>query len=391
MKQIFVLAILISTVYATKEALDEFVLGNRKFTADVYKEVLKLSSGNFLVSPLSAETVLALALEGSNGETSEELIRGLKFPSTKEKTSSAIKSLLPQLNLATNGELELQSTNKMYVNKNYPLKDNYKLLAKSTYMSEVENINFAEGAKAASAINKWVDEKTNHKINKIVEETSLTNDVKVVLINTLYFLGKWLNPFDTIDTLPKKFFLSTNDSVVVETMHTSEYFNYYENKDLQATFLEMPYAGGDATMTIVLPDKNIQLADVEQKLEEVLKPQPYKPERVAVAIPKFSVESQVKFVPILKNMGIKKAFTGGEADFSGIGGKKGDLYISDIIQKTFINVTETGTEAASATAGLVLIRIGSVPPNKFFDANHPFLFYLRSNDVILFIGKVDNF
>ncbi|XP_019865639.1 serine protease inhibitor 42Dd isoform X2 [Aethina tumida] len=387
MKRLFIfLAAVIGVL--TDEPVEEFINGNRQFTADIYKEIVKSNSGNFLVSPISAETILALALEGSKGATADELIKGLKFPSTKERTASSLKSLLPQFQ-TSNDEIKLLSANKVYVNQNFSVNDDFKIIAKQNYLADAENIAFGEPLKAANAINSWVEDQTAGKIRGIVPPSALSDNIKAVLVNTLYFLGKW-HLFERIDTRDEIFY-SPSGSKEVPTMHTTETLNYYENKELKAKFLEIPYSGNEVVLTIVLPYQKVQLEQIEDKLVEALKPQPYTSERVYVALPKFSIESSVKFVPILQSLGVKKAFIGGEADLSGIGGKKGDLFISDILQKTFINVTETGTEAASSTAGLVALLSAPFQPRLTADfiANNPFIFYLKHSDTdsILFAGK----
>ncbi|KAJ8939781.1 hypothetical protein NQ314_010985 [Rhamnusium bicolor] len=148
----------------------------------------------------------------------------------------------------------------------------------------------------------------------------------------------------------KNFFKTKDDVVEVDTMHQVEYLNYYENPTLNAKFLELPYKGGDISMVIVLPNETEGLSRLEQNIEQLLQPQPFTKERVDVDLPKFTIETEIKFIPILENLGIRKVFNTG-ADLSGLSSTDKNLYVSDVIQKAFINVTETGTEAAAATAG----------------------------------------
>ncbi|KAJ8985668.1 hypothetical protein NQ317_015165 [Molorchus minor] len=104
-------------------------------------------------------------------------------------------------------------------------------------------------------------------------------------------------------------------------------------------------------MVIVLPNEIDGLGSIEQNIEKVLEPQPFTNERVDVNLPSFLIESEIHFIPILKNLGVRKVFDPQQSDLSGLSSNHKNLFISEVIQKAFINVTEEGTEAAAATAG----------------------------------------
>lgn len=374
------------------EALQEFVAGNHRFSARVYKEILKEQKGNFIVSPFSAETVLALTNEGAKGDTASEFITGLSLPSTKEKIQQAFKSFLPKLKTSED-DLKLLSANKIYVGEDVKLNEDFQSVAKNVYDSAVDNINFVKNVEAAATINNWVEEHTNRKIQDLIKSDTIDGDTKVVLVNALYFSGQWENQFEDYLTSKKKFYRTKDDAVEVDTMHQVEYLNYYENKNLNAKFLELSYKGADISMVIVLPNEQEGLARLEENVEQLLAPQPFTRERVDVDLPRFTIETEIKFIPILKQLGIKKAFDANLADLTGISSNyKGGLYISDVVQKAFINVTETGTEAAAATAVIASKRSGHLQPfdPTIFHADHPFLYIIKFKDVILFAGRFAN-
>ncbi|KAJ8945652.1 hypothetical protein NQ318_012370 [Aromia moschata] len=371
------------------EATQEFVTGNHKFTAAIYKEIIKKEKGNIIVSPLSAETVLALTNEGARGETSREFVTGLSLPSSNEKIQKAFKTFLPKLKRSED-DLKLLSANKIYVGKDVKLVDSFRDIATTIYDSGVDNVNFAENVQAAQTINGWVEDNTNDKIKNLIAPDSISDDTKMVLVNALYFSGKWVSRFEDYETTKKKFYKSKADTVDVDTMHQVEYLNYYENPALKAKFLELPYQGADITMVIVLPDEIEGLGALEQNIEQVLEPQPFTKERVDVDLPKFTIETEIKFVPILKSLGIQRIFSD-SADLSGLSSTHKDLYVSDVIQKAFINVTETGTEAAAATAvGIALLSAPILGSGGYiFRADHPFIYYIRENRSggLLFVGR----
>jgi serpin B len=390
MKTLIIMALTLALATAEEVALQEFTTGNNLFTAALYKEVLKENQGNFLVSPFSIETVLALTHSGAKDETAYEIRAGLRLPNSTEKTEAVYATLLPTLK--GNDKYALHTANKIYVKDGYPLKEDFKNKASTVFQSGIENIEFTQKVDAANTINSWVGKQTNNKIQNLIDPNILGPDTRIILINALYFKGKWVYPFESDSTIKRDFYKTAKDVVQVDMMHNTDVYNYYESPELKAKFLEMPYEGDDLSMVIVLPNEKEGLAALESQIEKVFAAPRFTQERVSVSLPKFTVENKIQLKKILQNLGINKAFSD-EADLSGLAGKKGDLAISDVIQKAFINVTETGTEAAAATAVIGVDRIGFFgPPYVFyFDVDHPFLFYIvLKENLILFSGRVTN-
>ncbi|XP_068910463.1 serine protease inhibitor 3/4-like isoform X4 [Tenebrio molitor] len=386
MKTLIIMALTLALATAEEVALQEFTTGNNLFTAALYKEVLKENQGNFLVSPFSIETVLALTHSGAKDETAYEIRAGLRLPNSTEKTEAVYATLLPTLK--GNDKYALHTANKIYVKDGYPLKEDFKNKASTVFQSGIENIEFTQKVDAANTINSWVGKQTNNKIQNLIDPNILGPDTRIILINALYFKGKWVYPFESDSTIKRDFYKTAKDVVQVDMMHNTDVYNYYESPELKAKFLEMPYEGDDLSMVIVLPNEKEGLAALESQIENVFAAPRFTQERVSVSLPKFTVENKIQLKKILQNLGINKAFSD-EADLSGLAGKKGDLAISDVIQKAFINVTETGTEAAAATAGYVESRIYLVRKLVYtFFVRQPFLFYLKSNSTILFAGRV---
>lgn len=261
----------------------------------------KLKQGeNFLVSPFSVETVLALTQSGAKGETATEIRNALNLPDTKEKTEAAYKELLPAIRGSEH--YSLHSANKIYAKNGFEIHPEFQKTASEVYYAGIEGINFGLKEEAAQTINNWVSNQTEEKILDLINPKSLSDDTRAVLVNALYFKGKWLNPFEGYATRKKDFYKTAKDAVQVDTMQTTDTFNYYESPKLNAKFLELPYQGGDISMVIVLPNEREGLAAVEGKLEDVFADHDWTLERVNVELPKFTIESSVQFVSILKNV-----------------------------------------------------------------------------------------
>jgi serpin B len=255
---------------------------------------------NIVVSPFSAETVLALTQSGAKGDTGAEIRTGLHLPDTEEDTEVAIKSVLPTIQ---SEYCSLVTANKIYVEKEYAIKEDFKRVATDVYQAQFENIEFAKSVDAATEINKWVEEQTNNKIHELVNADDLDADTKIVLVNALYFQGNWSVPFDPILTKQVKFYTSSEASVDAPTMYKeSEQFNYYESEELDAQVLEIPFMGEEATMTFVLPNKKEGIAILEKQIDKVLETPKYTKEWVQVLLPKFKVESTIDFKPLLQKV-----------------------------------------------------------------------------------------
>lgn len=204
--------------------------------------------------------------------------------------------------LQGNEEYELNSANKIYVKKNFEINKDFKNTAINSFKSDIENIDFEQKSEAASVMNDWVEEKTRNKIKDLISKDDLNEDTRAVLINALYFHGKWATEFNVKDTEKRSFHVTSQKETKVDMMELTSSFKYYESADLNATFLEMPYKGEDVTMTFVLPNDIEGLSALESKIADALKQPEYRSHRVHVQIPKFKVESKIQFKDILQKV-----------------------------------------------------------------------------------------
>ena len=248
--------------------------------------------------------------------------------------------------------------------------------------------DFSAPQNATEIINKWVEDHTENMITELIGPGIITPTTRMILTNAVYFKGDWQFPFEKTATKDAVFNIDRGKSKTVPMMNRTETFRYTENDRLQA--LELPYGDGKLSMLILLPKemndfltlensinyKNINMAI--SKLHE---------KKVRVSIPKFKISSGLNLSETLIKMGMKDAFTM-DADFSGMDGTK-TLYLTAVLHKAYVDVNEEGTEAAAASAAVVGVKSsGGVPP--YFNANHPFLFFIKenTNQNILFMGRI---
>jgi len=268
----------------------------------------------------------------------------------------------------------------------------YLKVVQSSYGAGFQPIDFRAGPDAARAtINHWIEKQTNNKIQDLLAPGAVTPTTRLVITNAIYFKGDWLDAFDKKATEDADFHLSASQTVKAPLMHETGGFAYFDGGAFQA--LELAYKGGALAMVVLLPKDVDGLPALEQSLtaaalsEWTGKLAPV--DKVVVTLPRFAMTRAFELNDALAAMGMAQAFTGA-ADFSGMTGRR-DFTISAAIHKAFIDVNETGTEAAAATS--IVMRATAMryePPPVVFRADHPFLFLIRDtrSGAILFLGRV---
>ena len=368
--------------------LDDVVNANNQFGLDLYSRY-NAKNENIFFSPYSISSALAMTYEGAKGKTAEEMQAVLHLPNDKEKIHSSFLKINNEINKA-NKEYNLSVANSLWAQKEYPFEKNYFDVVNTYYSGKVTNLDFKKDTENSRiTINNWVESKTNNKIKEILSPGILTPDTKLVLTNAIYFKANWSNQFFEDNTKESQFKLNNGNTVKANIMHQASHFNYSETNNLQ--ILEMDYIGNDISMLVILPKGN-NLDQVEKEFSQE-KLNEWKnnmqPMEVALSLPKFKFEETYQMKDDLAQMGMPTAFTS-DANFSGISSTN-QLSISQVIHKTFIDVTESGTEAAAATA-VVMLTTGMPERPKIFNADHPFIFIIQEKKTgnILFIGRLND-
>jgi serpin B len=363
-------------------ARENIVQGNSAFAVELYRE-LGASEGNLFFSPYSISSALGMTYAGARGSTAKEMKSVLHFSVAQNALPPAFKSLNREL-VATarkNGQ-KLNIANALVLTGG-DVSGEFKATLKDYYDAEIFGGGLAK-------INGWVKQKTEGKIEKILEELD-ANSV-CVLLNAIYFKGIWESQFQKCSTHDALFSVSADKQVTVPMMYQKSDFKLLVEKDFQA--VSLPYKGKSLSMVVLLPRTKGGLAALERQMTDQnlngwlvkLAAQPV--QKVDLFLPKFKLETSYDLVSPLSKMGMKEAFVLGKADFSGMGWPKGRLYISQIKHKAYVEVNEEGTEAAAATA--VEMATKSFHQDPIFRADHPFLCLIRDNQSgsILFMGRI---
>ena len=368
------------------------VAANNQFAFDLMQQVvLAHTNANVFLSPFSAATALQMVANGAAGLTRKELEHTLHTGGLK---GSSINEAFFELNhsLAEKQDVILTLANGLWVRQGFALKPAFVAENRHYFGAELASVDFTQPA-TAQIINGWARRQTHGKIPKLVAYPFDPN-LALFLANAIYFKGTWVKPFEKSDTRPHDFHLPDHSVKQTPLMSRSGNLPYEETASYQA--VRLPYQGG-LRMTIFLPAKN---TTPQQLLQTFGRPgiwaknilPAFAAREGRLMLPKFKMDFATSLNTPLQSLGLKNAFTD-TANFSGIAGKQ--LCISEVFQKSFVEVNEQGTEATAVT-GVHVTMLAGVPverPKPFeMIVDRPCLFTIEDDatDAILFLGIINN-
>lgn len=357
-------------------------------------------AGNMVFSPLSLGSALSMTASGARGNTAAQFdqVFGRKAGSERDAFYRAAGAALGGIR----AEGQLNIANKLFGQQGFGFEPAYLQLVEQAFASGLEPVDFArDPMAAASRINAWVSEQTRGKIPEIVG--GLDSDTRLVLANAVYMKANWASAFLSRHTRQEPFHMSETASKPVPMMHKEEQMRLAQLStqlgadQSGAKVLELFYAGGNLSMRIILPESTEDAAVdawVTEANLNALKAAEFNSTKVRLSLPKFKIEmSAPKSLKAHYQSIFPDAFDA-RADFSGIVVPGGEaLFISDVLHRAMIEVDETGTEAAAATAVVMARMSAAVEPDDepvLFTVDRPFLFVIthtESNEVV-FMGKV---
>ncbi|XP_019662660.1 serpin B8 isoform X1 [Ailuropoda melanoleuca] len=347
------------------------------------------SSRNVFFSPLSISSALAMVFMGAKGNTATQMSQALCL-NRRGYIHQDFQSLLTEVNKSGTQYL-LRTANRLFGEKTCDFLPAFRESCRQFYAAELEELSFAEDSEECRRrINDWVAQKTEGKISEILGAGAVDPLTKLVLVNAIYFKGKWNEQFDRKHTRGMPF-KTNQEKKTVQMMFKQARFHVGYVDAVHAQVLELPYAGRELSMVVLLPDDNTGLAVVEkaltyEKFRAWTNPEKMTKDKVQVFLPRLKLEESYDLEPFLRRLGMTDAFEEARADFSGMSAKK-NVPVSKVAHKCFVEVNEEGTEAAGATAVVRNSRCSRPEPR--FCADHPFLFFIthRSTNSIVFCGR----
>jgi serpin B len=369
---------------------------NNAFAVDFYAAV-RAQSGNLVMSPFSISTALTMTWAGARGETAAQMAKVLHLgldvgdDGALDDAGARIKEYG-----AAGNKVTLRVANRLFGQKGHPFEIPYLTRIQGAFGAPLEPLDFKTAIEPSrDHINAWVAHETRDHIKDLIPPGGIDDTARLVLTNAVYFAGDWAVAFDRKATHPAPFFTGRDEKKNVPTMHQETMLRFAATGGVKV--LEMPYVNHDLAMTIVLPDAIDGLSAVEARLTPAALDawtRAAAPVPVRLSLPRLKLAPQqsLSLRDTLSAMGMPLAFSASQADFTGIShpAASGErLSLGGIFHKAFLTLDEKGTEAAAATAVVVLDDPSAVGPVEL-KVDHPFLFFLRDTrtGLVLFMGRV---
>ncbi|XP_026856644.1 alpha-1-antitrypsin homolog isoform X2 [Electrophorus electricus] len=358
---------------------------NADFAFSLYKKLVSQPDAkgkNIFFSPLSISMALSMLALGAKGETHSQIFSSLGYSNlTATQVNEAYEHLLHMLDHSQDAML-LEAGSAVAVREGFKPVEKFLKNAQHFYHGEAFSVDFSKPDIAVQEVNKFIAKKTKDMITDMIK--TLDQDTLMMLINYMYFRGKWEKIFEVNNTHKADFYVDGNTKVTVDMMKRTGRYEFYQDRENFTSVIMVPYKG-NASMMIILPDEG-KMEEVEKYMckhhlkywhDKLLR------SNVDLYMPKFSISASSCLGDTLKEMGIVDAFSD-SADFSGISESK--VVISKVLHQAVLKVDEKGTEAAAVTT--LEIMPMSLPDTM--NLNKPFLVFIvdDSTKSILFMGKI---
>ena len=371
-----------------KAADDAFAQSQMRLAVELFQSsVLESKDENVLISPLSIQLALAMTANGADGNTKAEMEALLGGEISLEDLNEYLYSYVN--NLPSAEKYKLQIANSIWFRD-----DEGRLQVEKDFLQKNADYYGAQAYKAAfddqtlKDINNWVKDHTDGMIDSILDQ--IDEDAVMYLINALVFDAEWQHVYDKSDVYKGKFTNINGTEKQVDMMHSEE--TVYLQDENAIGFMK-PYSGSKYNFAVLLPNEGVDIYEYiagltgESLMETLSTPQLG---MVMATLPKFSYEYELTMNDVLKELGMPSAFSGDTADFSKMAhSSRGNIYIGDVLHKTFISVDELGTKAGAVTK--VEMNDESAPMSEWVvNLNRPFVYMIIDNETNLpvFIGTV---
>lgn len=373
----------------TSAAERSLVAAYNSFGFKLFGEILKAGpGGNIFVSPASAATVLTALHAGAEGETREAMASVLGLAGLDQETINRAYALLHEHLKEPDPKVQLNVANSLWAHQGLTCAPEFMEHSRKFFHSEVLTLDFGDPG-SPEIINRWAATNTEGKVTSIVGP--LDPDMVLLLLNALYFRGRWREEFDKARTSEKPFSPLEGPEKMVPMMVQGGEYPYYRGPGFQATTLA--FGKGRVGFYIFLPDKDKGLGALLKELTQANWERWMSSFRRVpghIQLPRFQLEYEGEFTDLLQTLGMAVAFDRQRANFAGAR-QEGDLFINRVAQKAVVEVNEEGAEAAATS--MVSLALEEEPHECFtLIVDHPFLFALRDNwtGLVLFLGILND-
>jgi serpin B len=366
----------------------ELLASDNLFGLELFNEIMLEAKAdeNIMISPLSVALALGMTYNGSASTTREAMEATLKLQGlTEDEINDGYKSIIDQL-LDLDPKVIMEIANSIWYKEGFEVADEFINTNKEHFYAEIRSLDFSH-PDAVNIINQWVSDHTHDLIEEIID--AIPPAAVMYLINAIYFKGTWTYEFDPEETKLESFFPEAGASFETPAMHQETKLNYYQNNLFE--LVELPYGDRKFSMLVFLPSGENTCSDILSVLDNdnwSNWTNNFNETNVYLQLPKFKFETFKLLNDPLSSLGMGIAFSDA-ADFTRIN-PAGNLFISRVLHKTFIDVNEEGTEAAAVTVVEIELTSAGGSGLTHFIADKPFLFVIRENSTgsILFMGRL---
>ncbi len=357
---------------------------NNTFALSLFNSIDAL--GSTVVSPLSVTCLMSILANGADGQTRSEILKTIGWEGKTTDGINAVCRMIMDKAAQSDPSTVVNMANYVAVNKGYTPREEFASTVMDCYKAEVESLDFAS-KDAVKHINAWCNRQTEGMIPQMVQE--MEANAVAYLMNAIYFNGTWTEKFDKKNTKEERFQGYTRDIKLVKMMHQEEEFMYMDNETYSA--VKLPYGNRSYNMTVLLPNEGKSVAEmmgtldargltgIGKSMDKCI---------VDLKLPRFSTEMELPLNDIIGKLGAPSMFKPGVADFRNFA--SGNIFISKMLQKAKIEVSEEGTKAAAVTAAMMVgaSLVQHEPRRVEFHANRPFVYMITDeNGAILFLGQ----
>jgi len=381
----------------TPAALSTAVAAVSAFSADLFASLARSTDGNVVCSPYSVAVALGATVQGARGATAAQMLDVLHGTDARalaeglNAIDAALAARSKQIPGRTGGEADhpqLAAANSLWGQRGMTWQRPFLDVLARDFGTGMRVVDYGQAEAARHAINAWVSEQTRARIPELIPAGVLSADTRLTLVNAIYFKAPWQEPFRPRMTREAPFHRLDGSTVSTQLMDGTTGDRFARGPGWVAA--DLPYAGGELAMTVVVPDAG-RYAEVERSLTGELLVDlltGLQPAPVHIGLPRWTNRTQVELREALTGLGMPIAFTD-DADLSAMTVEE-RLKVAAVVHEGFIAVDEAGTEAAAATAVEVVPVSGRSTPPLSVVADRPFLYVIhdRPTGTPLFIGRV---
>jgi len=338
-------------------------------------------SENEFISALSIYLALAMTSHGTANESYDQFM-DLLNPKGLDQTAWLEQLRALQGNLNASSPVKIALSNSLWIRDSFAkqVKEDFLKRNETYFGAMIAALNF-DSPSAVDDINAWVKKNTNNLIEKTLDQ--INPSTIMFLINTIYFKGDWVNPFDKNKTTDRTFYGLTEKTV--KFMNQIDSFHYNETSDHQSVLL--PYEGNKVGMLIVMGKQGQRVIDSSESFKAEL--ESLKNVRITLRLPQVDIATKRILNEDLIKLGLSDPFDSSKADFSNLA--DADLFISQVLHKARLLIDEEGTEAAAVTS--ISIDTTSIEITDYeMNIDHPFQVFIvdLEQNLILFSGYLND-